>query len=200
MSDLAMLTGTIDPQTGMVQQPDRRMARFETVQIPNAVRSREAGRPIFEPRTVLFVRHPGERDETSILATEEHQYQFPRQWAAFEAGKKADPEGTPLAILFPGDPHVVTSLRSLHIFTVEMLADCGEEALRRIGMGARDYQARAQKFMAAAERSAPLHQMDAKLRERDDEIAVLKEQVAMLAAAATRKGRRAPAADEGDSE
>ena len=200
MSDLAMLTGTIDPQTGVVQQPDRRMARFETVQFPNAVRSREAGRPIFEPRTVVFVRHPGERDETSVIATEAHQYEFPRQWAAFEAGKKADPEGTPLSILFPSDPHIVTSLRALHIFTVEMLAECGEEGLRRIGMGARDYQARAQRFMEAAAKTAPLHQMDAKLRERDDEIAVLKEQVAMLAAAATRKGRRASVPDEGETE
>jgi hypothetical protein len=200
MSDLAMLTGTIDPQSGMVIQPDRRMARFETVQTQNAVKSREAGRPVFEARTVLFVRHPGERDETTVLANERHQYEFPRQWAAFEAGKRADPDGTPLAILFPGDPHIVTSLRALHIFTVEMLAECGEEGLRRIGMGAREYQQRAQRFMEAAAKTAPLHQMDAKLRERDDEIALLKEQVAMLAAATKRGRPRNATPTEGDEE
>jgi hypothetical protein len=199
MSDIAMLTGTIDPQSGMVIQPDRRMVRFETVQVQNAVKSRESGRPVFEPRTVLFVRHPGERDETSILATEEHQYQFQRQWAAFEAGRKADPEGTPLSVLFPSEPHIVAHLRALHIFTVEMLADCGEEGLRRIGMGSREYQQRAQKFIDAADRAAPMHQVEAQLRQRDEEIAVLKEQVAMLAAA-TKRGRGRPAASEGDDE
>lgn len=201
MSDIAMLTGTIDPQSGMVIQPDRRMARFEVVQIQNATKTREAGRPVFEPRTVLFVRHPGERDETSILASEEHQYQFPRQWAAFEAGRKADPEGTPLVIAFPNEPHIVSHLRALHIFTLEMLAECGEEGLRRIGMGAREYQQRAQKFIEASHRAAPMHQMDAKLRERDDEIALLKEQVAMLAAAASKpRGRPRSASPEGDDE
>ena len=96
MSDIAMLTGTVDPQSGMVMQPDRRMVRFETVPTQNMVKSREMGRPVYDPVTVLFVRHPGERDETAIAMQEHHKYEFPRQWAAFEAGAKVDPGGTPL--------------------------------------------------------------------------------------------------------
>ena len=53
---------------------------------------------------------------------EHHKYEFPRQWAAFEAGAKVDPGGTPLAVLFPAEPHIISHLRGLHIFTVEMLA------------------------------------------------------------------------------
>lgn len=195
MSDIGFLTGTVDPQSGMVIQPDRRMVRFETVPTLNRVRSEAEGRPIYEPRTVLFVRHPGERDETAIEARPHHQYEFPRQWEAFQAGQKADPEGTPLAVLFPDAPHVVTHMRACHVFTVEMLAELTEEGLRRIGMGARDYQDRARKFMNAAAQAAPMHRVEAELRERDEKIAQLEAQVEMLAAA-TRRGRRK--VEEGD--
>jgi len=195
MSDIAMLTGTVDPQSGMVMQPDRRMVRFETVPTQNMVKSREMGRPVYDPVTVLFVRHPGERDETAIAMQEHHKYEFPRQWAAFEAGAKVDPGGTPLAVLFPSEPHIIAHLRGLHIFTVEMLAGCGEEGLRRIGMGAREYVTRAQQLIDASEKAAPLHQVNAALRERDDEIASLKEQVALLAASTRKRSRTT--ADEG---
>ena len=198
MSDIQMLTGTVPPEGGMVIQTDRRMARFESVPTVNAVKSAEVGRPIYEAKTVLFVRHPGERDETAVAAQEHHKYEFPRQWAAFEAERVVDPDGTPLSVLFPVDPTIVRHLRGLHIFTVEALAGCGEEGLRRIGMGARDYVTRAQKLLEAAASAAPMHQMESELHKRDEEIQLLKEQVAMLAARP--RGRPRKDAAEGDDE
>ncbi len=197
MSDIAMLTGTVDPSTGMVIQPDRRMARFENVPTLNAQRSQEVGRPIYESKVVLFVRHPGERDETAVAAQEQHKYEFPRQWAAFEAGQKVDPDGTPLSVLFPMDPTIVQHLRGLHFFTVEMLAGAGEEGIRRIGMGAREYVSRAQKLIEASEKAAPVIQANARIQAQDEEIALLKEQIAMLAASKRRPRKNA---DEGDEE
>jgi hypothetical protein len=200
MSDLATMNGAIDFQGewgGVVRQADRRMARFANVPTPNAVKSEEAGRPIYENKVVLFVRHPGERDETAVAMREHHKWEFQRQWAAFEAGNAPEADGTPLSVLFPADPAIVQHMRGCHVFTVEQLADLTAEGQRRVGMGVQEYVGRAQKFMDAAERAAPMHQMDAALRQRDEEIEALKAQVAMLADAATRRGRKR-AADEGD--
>ena len=62
-------------------------------------------------------------------------------------------------------------------------------------MGAREYVTRAQQLIDASEKAAPLHQVNAALRERDDEIASLKEQVALLAASTRKRSRTT--ADEG---
>jgi hypothetical protein len=183
---------------GMVQMQDHRRVRFESVAKQNMIRSTQEGRPVYEKQIVLFVRHPGEKDETAVAAQEHHKYEFPRAWAAFEAGQAVDPDGTPLAVLFPADPHIVAHLRAIHIFTVEMLAGVGEEGMRRIGMGARDYHNRAVKFLEQAEKAAPMHRVEAALKERDDEIASLKAQMQMLADNAVRRARRKP--EEGDPE
>ena len=165
---------------GMVVQPDRRIVQFRQGRKLLSRQSQEAGRPMYAPIDLFCVRHPGERDETVVEATEFHKDTHPRQWAAYQNGMKADAEGTPLAVLFPSEPFIVDHLRGMHVYTVEMLAGLTEEGMRRIGMGAREYQARAQKFMDASERSAPAREVEAKLRERDEEIALLKEQMAML--------------------
>lgn len=199
MSDLAMMSGQIDYQGewgGMVRPADRRMARFAKVPKLNTVASEREGRPIYDAQVVLFVRHPGERDETAVAMREHHKYEFPRQWAAFEAGNAPEADGTPLDILFPADPQIVQHMRGCHIFTVEQLAILTAEGQRRVGMGVQEYVARAQKFLDAAERAQPMHHVEAELRERDEKIAALEAQVAMLAEAATR--RRGRAANQGD--
>ena len=193
MSDLSMLSGQIDYQGdwgGMVVPQDRRMVRFESVPKLNAVESEKAGRPIYENQIVLKVRHPGERDETAIAMKEHHKYEFSKAWAAFEAGQQPEAQGTPLAVLFPTDPAIVQHMRGAHVFTVEQLASLTAEGQRRIGMGVQGYVAQAQKFLDAAEKAAPVHQMEAQLRRRDEEIEALRAQILALAESKTRGRKR----------
>ena len=193
MSDLAMLAGQVQYQGdwgGMVVPNDRRMARFANVPKLNAVRTEEAGRPIYENQVVLFVRHPGERDETAVAAKEHHKYEFQRAWAAFEAGNAPEAEGTPLSVLFPNDPAIVQHMRACHIFTAEQLAALTAEGKRRVGMGVESYVSQAQKFLDAAEKAAPMQQMEAQLRRRDEEIEALRAQILALAEANNTRGRR----------
>lgn len=165
---------------GMAMQPDRRIVQFREGRKLLTVQSQQAGRPVYAPITLFCVRHPGERDETVVEATEFHKMTHPRQWQAFSEGRKADAEGTPLAVLFPAEPFIIEHLRGMHVYTVEMLANITEAGLQRIGMGGREYKQRAEKFMDAADRSAPVREMEAKLAERDSEIDTLKAQVAFL--------------------
>lgn len=193
MSDLAMMSGTVQMEGewgGRVVPADRRMARFQTVPKLNRVETEKQGRPIYDAQIVLFVRQPGERDETAIEMREHHKYEFPRQWQAFEAGRSPEAQGTPLDILFPNDPQIVAHLRGAHIFSVDQLATVSAEGRRRIGMGADAWIQRAQQFIDAADKAAPMHQMEGQLRQRDEEIALLKQQVAMLADSVTRRGRK----------
>lgn len=197
MSDLIEPTIADINVGGMVQFQDRRIARFENVPTQNMVKSVEAGRPVYESKIVLFVRHPGERDETAVAMQPYHEFEFPRAWAAFQAGQKVDPDGTPLAVLFPAEPHIIAHLRALHIFTVEALAECGEGGIARIGMGAREYVARAVKFIESATAAAPMAKVQHELQQRDAEIAALKDQVQALIDAGRRRGRKS---NEGDDE
>lgn len=193
MSDFAMMNGTVQMQGewgGMVVPQDRRTARFATVPKLNRVESEKQGRPIYDAQVVLFVRQPGEKDEPAIEMREHHKYQFSREWAAFEAGRSPEAQGTPLEILFPTDPQIVKHLQGAHIFSVDQLAHVSAEGRRRIGMGADAWIARAQQFLDAAEKAAPMHQMEGELRQRDEEIALLKQQVSMLADSVNRRGRK----------
>lgn len=165
---------------GMVIQADRRHVQFRVGKRLDKAASDAAGRPIFIQQTLFCVRHPGERDETVVEATEFHKITHPRQWRAFEEGRQADAEGTPLAVLFPSAPEIVEHLRGMRVFTVEMLADISEEGLRRLGMGAREWKQKAQALMDKSAASAPMREMEAELQKRDAEIDVLKAQVALL--------------------
>jgi hypothetical protein len=198
-----MLSGQIEYQGewgGMVIPADRRMVRFANVPKLNAVKTEEAGRPIYENQVVLYVRHPGERDETAVAMKEHHKFEFPRAWAAFEAGQQPEAEGTPLSVLFPNDPAIVQHLRGCHIFTAEQLAGLTAEGKRRVGMGVEGYVSQAQKFLDAAEKAAPMHQAEAMIRRQNEEIEALKTQLLALAESNTRGRRRRadtePAEDE----
>ena len=184
---------------GMVVQADHRRVRFATVPKHNEVRSRTEGRPIYDNQIVLFVRHPGERDETAIEKLPHHEYEFARAWEAFVKGQSPEMQGTPLDVLFPENPSVVQMLRGLHIFNVEMLAGLSAQGMQRIGMGAQEYVARAQNFIEAAKSAAPMHAMRHELAQRDEQIAQLTAQVELLAANA-RKPRGRPRVEEGDEE
>jgi hypothetical protein len=202
MSDLATLSGQVQFQGdwgGIVVPNDRRMVRFVNVPTQNTVRSEAEGRPIFENKIVVFVRHPGERDETAVVMKEGHKYEFPRAWAAFEAGQQPEAEGTPLAILFPADPAIVQHMRACHVFTVEQLAGLTAEAKRRVGMGVEGYVAQAQKFLDAAERAAPMHQVEAMMRQMREENEALRSQILAMAQPTTRgRKRRDDTESEGD--
>ena len=87
---------------------------------------------------------------------EHHKYEVPRQWAAFGPAPRLIPAALRWRSLFPAEPHIISHLRGLHIFTVEMLASCGEEACPDRHGRARVCDA-AQQLIDASEKAAPFH-------------------------------------------
>lgn len=199
MSDLSFEMAGIAPD-GMVIQPDKRFVRFQMGKKLHAQKTQEAGRSIFVPQIQFCVRQVGERDETVVEATEFHKMMHPRQWAAFEEKREAEIIGTPIDLLFPSSPEVVENMKALRVYTVEMLAAISEEGLRRLGMGAREWKAKAEQFMDRATQSAPLRELEAKLESRDAKIRLLEDQMALLIEAAQKPKRRRGAEDNTEPE
>lgn len=81
---------------------------------------------------------------------------FPDEWIekiekaykAWKIGQALPEEGTPILQWGIPSPAQREKLASLHIFTVEQLADATEEALQNFGMGGRDLRQRAKDYLA----------------------------------------------------
>lgn len=199
MSDFTAPAGqsTVDwhGHVGMVQQADRRFIEFYRGSVLNGIRSQAEGRPIHESVDMVKIIHPGERDIHHVRVRDEHKYEFPRQWAAYEAGRSPAADGTPVETLYPNDPSLVSQFRTLHIFTVEQLGGLTEQGITRLGMGGRAHVERAAKFLDAAKGMAGANKLQGELdaaNERADAMAEtmarMERQIAALAAP-KRRGR-----------
>lgn len=190
----------------MVQQADRRYVEFYRGHKINGVRSQQEGRPIHDPVDMLKLIHPGERDIHHLVVRDEHKFQFPRQWAAYEAGRSKEAQsGTPIETLYPNEPEMVKQFQGLHIFTAEQMAGLTEPGIMRLGMGGRAHVERAVKFLEHANRMAGASKLQAELdaeREKrealEEKMMLMERQMAALAEARPRRGR--PRADDTDTE
>lgn len=143
---------------------------FFTKAVPHPGESEKAGRPIFVNQDFVKVLIPGERDQIVRRVKDEDKRRWAPQWQRYQSNQEQTPEGTPLDVLFPGNPAQVDNLRALKFYTVEQLADASDSALQSIGFGGRDMQAKARRFLEVANKSAQAHAVEKQLAERDDRI------------------------------
>lgn len=160
--------------------------------VPNEVRSREQGTPVYEPRDYVKIFHPGEKDVIDRPAKEADKLRFARQWAAYQQRRDQVAEGTPLEHLFPGNPEIVAQLRAVHVHTVQQLASLSDTAAGGIPFGGalRD---KAKTFLDGAERAKGYHVLEKQLEEERAKNRELGERLAALE-------ERFAEADEGDGE
>lgn len=148
--------------------------------------SKEAGRPIYEPRDFVKLVTPGERDEVDREVQEWDKRAYREQWIQYKEQREQVAEGTPLLHLFPGNPEIVDNLRGLKFQTIEQLAEAPDTALKAIAMGAYDYQAKARRFLEGTKDASRFGKIERQLEElasatkaKDDEIASLKAEIAV---------------------
>lgn len=144
--------------------------------------STDAGRPIYEDRECIEIRVPGDRDVIVREVQERDKFRFPRQWAAFKAGKGEAIVGTPLDAVPWLTRSQVEELGYFKIRTVEQLAELSDAHAQKFA-GIQTLKARAKDFLAAAAGAAPAEKLRAELEQRDNEIALLKRQQAEMAEA-----------------
>lgn len=167
-----------DPMSGVMrlQGGDGRLwVRFEKRSRRNAYKSDLEGRPIYEPIDYIRIQQPGERDQWVGPVTEAHKARFPRQWEQYQQETDQTPEGTPVALLFPNEPHIIELLLDLKVQTVEQLAGLTEQAIDRLGMDGRKYVTKAQAAMDKSEALREVTKLTHELEDARDELKTLKD-------------------------
>lgn len=160
-------------RAGVEHADTKSMVTFVTHIVHNEALSRTEGRPIFEPKAYFRLERVGERDVLMREATENDKRAYPEHWRAYQENRQAMPAGTPLAILFPTFPEIVATLEYFRVKTVEQLADLSDTGIQAIGMGGREWQAKAREFLATANDAGAFHELKAQLEKSDATIAKL---------------------------
>lgn len=148
--------------------------KFERRSRKNPYKSELEGRPIYEPVDYVKIRQPGERDEWVGPVTEAHRQRFPERWRQYQEQTEQTPEGTPVQLLFPNEPHIVELMLDLRIQTMEQLAGLTEQGIDRLGMDGRKYVARAQAAMDRSEALREVTRLEHVVGQQTDEIAAMK--------------------------
>lgn len=144
-----------------VQKGSRPHIRFESRSAEDRAKSIEAGHKVYKDVDWVIVTPPGNKDVVEDVAAEwlkkvtdraqngfydpEWVDAFRKMFALYKEGKEMPEDGTPLRMcttLFT--PAEIENCLAVNIRTLEQLAGANEEALGRIGMGARAWKLRAE--------------------------------------------------------
>jgi len=153
---------------------------FSRMPVHNALKSAEAGRPIFDEDDYITTRIPGDKFLVTVeKVTETHKRRFPKQWLAYQQGVEQATSGTPLEVWPQVTVSMVATLKASGVTTVEQLAEMSD-ANGQAFMGYHDLKRKAVAFLEAAKGEAVNNKMAAELSKRDEEIEALKAQMAAL--------------------
>lgn len=161
---------------------------------PDKVASEKEGRPIFSD--VPFIRIHSAGDSTTIIEKpvwddprnpNSHTRRFPTEWKNFLAGVKESEQsgGTPLKLMPGISAAQVKELEHFHVHTVEALADMADAHASKF-MGIQSLKNEARAYLLRAKGGAADKAMARELEKRDQEIELLKAQMAQLLAGATK--------------
>lgn len=163
--------------------------------------SERHGRPMYHNREYVQILIPGEIGEAPDRPVKQEDIdRWPEQYKRWKEKQEQVSDGTPLEYwpeLSPqSNPAFIETLHALNIFTVEQLAELSEEGLHQIGMGARELQKKAHRFVNSGENAeelrARIEELEKTLAERDKEIASLKSNKGNTKASSTKKRGRPP--------
>jgi len=148
--------------------------------VMNNFKSSQEGRPIYEEKEYIRIVIPGDSKTTVDCPVDESfRQRFPQQYDKFKRGLEQAVEGTPLEMWPQMTVGLCAELKAMNVSTVEQLAALDDGKAQRI-MGNFDLRRRAQVFLDAAKGEAASNKLTMELEKRDDEIALLKQQMQQI--------------------
>lgn len=102
------------------------------------------GLPIDVGIDYVKVSNAGEKDNVIHEVNELHKRRWPEQWRAYQEGRLQIADGTPMDMLFPGNPEIVSSLKANNVHTIEQLAEYPDSSLTAF---APTWKQKAQQFL-----------------------------------------------------
>lgn len=152
---------------------------FRTVAKEDRKASMEAGRPIFKDVEEIVIRSPGDRNRSLVAPADAcakrhpetnrpwpYKERFPKHYEAFLAHRQYVGSGTPLSELPFLTEAKRAELRALNIYTAEHLRGLEGPQLKTLGMGGRDLQQAAARWLEKAEGGA----VEARLQRENDDL------------------------------
>ena len=183
-----MSTATLDYdlnfQDNQQTEADKRLfVQFFKDAVKNEIKSKEAGRPIFDEHDFVRVITPGSRDTviTRVADGSDYALRFHAQWARYKAGQNQDVSGTPLSQLPWMSVGQVAEFAAVGCRTVEQLVGMPDNLSQKF-MGHHQLKQRAQVYLDAAKEAAPALKLQAELEKRDLEIAELRTMIEAMSA------------------
>jgi hypothetical protein len=160
------------------------VARFFMDDIPDELATEREGRPIFRQEERIEMIMPGNMQNKPVFrVNNEHKQQFPEEYKRFKEGLEQSISGFPIEQWAALKRNMVLELKALGFTTVEQLAEMGDQAIQRIGMGGRALKSLAAGFLddqhAMAEQARLLSENDkrtsenAELHHKVDELSAL---------------------------
>ena len=158
--------------------------------------SEKQQRPIFRDEEFVRISIPGRLDTVIDRPVEVNdQFRFPRQWAIYRNAREESSQqvGTPIAELPGVTASQAEELRAKKFYTIEQVAECSDAQIAALGMNAGILRQRAQGYLSRAKGAAAALELEEKLKQRDDEISSLKNQMAELIEAVKAGQQQKPA-------
>lgn len=171
----------------------KQIVTFYTRSVANKVKSVEMGRPVYDPVVYMKLQHPG--DKLFVLdqpATRDNMDRFPAAWKRYREGKTEMESGTPLAMMFPGNPEIVDNLSHLGLYTVEHLAAVSDGEVGNLGPSGRKWVEAARKTMNQAEANAETIQLREQNARMEQQMAAMQQQLSEIMAAQAKPEAPAP--------
>lgn len=147
--------------------------RFFVQPVQNEAKTLQEGRPIFESKRFVELKHPGDKTWSFIEEIneegkgrdkgEDYAERFPREFAAFKKGEERASYGTPLDEWQAITRSRALELKAMNVFTVEELAEIQDGQLSKLGMNTRSEREQARTFLASSKAGADPAAMAAKI-------------------------------------
>lgn len=169
--------GVVTSELDESAEDKRLLVQFYFEAVKNEFKSAQEGRPIFDDVPMIKIITPGSRDVMVAQANERYQTRFPRHWEAFQKKMSQVVEGTPLEQVPFLTVSQIAELKAVNCLTLEHLATMSDQNAAKF-MGMNGLRQKAKDYLEAAKSAAPLTRLQAELAKRDNEIEVLKNQLA----------------------
>ncbi len=130
---------------GMVSHGNDRglMAEFFIIDEYKPFKSGMEGHAVYEQVEMVRITVPGAKTDiiqkvkfVDDIDGPAHPNRFPNQYKAFKAEQEQVPDGTPLELCKFVPSHQIKMLKAQGVHTAEQLADCPDNILQNLGMGA----------------------------------------------------------------
>lgn len=153
--------------------------------VQNKTKTTAAGRPIFDEFDYVKILTPGSKDtfETEVQDSENgpspYKLRFAAQWAQYQANSEQSQSGTPIDQVPWLTVGQMAEFKAVNVRTVEQLVGMPDNLSQKF-MGHFQIKQRAQAFLEAAGKAAPGIALAEQLKERDEKIAALEQQMQNL--------------------